>query len=424
MADPGNVNSGNQGGNDNRDRNAGLKAAGLVAGGILLLLIGLGLGWYFFYRAEIKVVVQSPPAPPPPIPKGPDPAAVKALEDQLDKQRQSNKALEDQIAKLRRALEGNVCTITDPRGLGIEPPGPGGTPSGPQSPAPPGGGTAPGTPGNKGTAVEPRTPTPPDVKTGGVKPDPGKPEPKTEASRRDQGASAAESPADLVPVLENATVLILAPVQKGGQKGLSSGTGFFVARDMIVTNNHVVEGAIDGKVFLASRKLGTVMEGTVIAAVGGGTPRPGSADFAIVRITDSVPGHIKPLGLATEPSALKEVIAAGYPSAVVGNDANWVDLLKGDPSKAPELIITKGNISAVQNRESGMPSMPHTASISGGNSGGPLIDTCGRAVGINTYVTQAQAGSGGLFAIGATGLSKFLRSNSVSFDWAEAACTK
>ena len=424
MADPVNVNSGNQGGNDNRKGNTALKAVGFVTGGILLLLIGLGLGWYFFYRVQVNVTVQAPPAPPPPAPPKPDPAAVKALEEQLDKQRQSNKALEDQINKLRRALDGNVCTITDPRGLGVEPPGPGGTPSGPQSPAPPGG-AVPGVPGTKGTAVEPKTSTPPDIKTGSVKPDPSKPGPsKPETGKPDGSASSAESPADLVPVLENATVLILTPTQKGGQSGLSSGTGFFVTRDMIVTNNHVVDGATDGKVFLTSRKLGTVLEGTVIAAVGGGTPTPGSADFAIVRISETVPGHIKPLGLSTEPSALKEVVAAGYPAAVLRNDANWVNLLKGDPSKAPELIVTKGNISAIQNRDSGMPSMPHTASISGGNSGGPLVDMCGRVVGINTFVSQAQAGAGGLFAIGATGIAKFLRTNSVPFDWTETACTK
>ena len=49
---------------------------------------------------------------------------------------------------------------------------------------------------------------------------------------------------------------------------------------------------------------------------------------------------------------------------------------------------------------------------------------CGRVVGINTFVSQAQAGGGGLFAIGATGISKFLRANSVPFDWIEAACAK
>ncbi|TWT08838.1 serine protease [Reyranella sp. CPCC 100927] len=405
MADPVNMSSGNQGGNDDRKSNTGLKAVGFVAGGILLLLIGLGLGWYFFYRVQVNVTVQAPPPPPaPPAPK-PDPAAVRALEDALEKQKAGNKALEDQIAKLRDALQGNVCTITDPRGLGITPPGPGGAP-GPQTPAP-GGGNAPGTP--KSTAAEPKVPVKPDIKAGNPDASTGKPE---------TPPAPTGTIADLVPVLENATVLILA--QK--TQGLGTGTGFFVSRDIVLTNNHVVNDLSDSTVFITSRKLGTVLEGEVIGAVGGGSA--GGADFAVVRVNGTLPSHIKPLGLGVEPASLKEVVAAGYPGAILRNDRNFLELLKGDPSKAPELVLTKGEVSAVQNRDRGLPSIAHTASISSGNSGGPLVDRCGRVVGINTFVTRAEAGAGGGFAIGATGISKFLRANDVGFDWIEAACTK
>jgi S1-C subfamily serine protease len=221
-----------------------------------------------------------------------------------------------------------------------------------------------------------------------------------------------------VPVLENATVLILAPKTQG----LGTGTGFFVAPDIVMTNNHVVNDLSEGVVYVTSRRLGTVLEGKVIGAIGGGTA--GGADFAVVRVEGRLPAHIRPLGLAAEPAALKEVVAAGYPGAVLRNDRNFLALLKGDPSKAPELVLTRGDVSAIQNRDRGLPSIAHTASISSGNSGGPLADRCGRVVGINTFVTRAEAGQGGGFAIGATGVSKFLRANNVAFDWTESACTK
>ncbi len=93
---------------------------GSLVGGFLLLAAGLGLGWYLFYRPIVNVAVQLPAPPPPPAPPGPDAAQVKALEDQIDKQKAANKQIEDQIAMLKDRLKADVCTIKDP--LGKTPP--------------------------------------------------------------------------------------------------------------------------------------------------------------------------------------------------------------------------------------------------------------------------------------------------------------
>ena len=89
---------------------------GGLLGGFLLLAAGLGLGWYLFYRPIVNVAVQLPPPPPPPAPPGPDQAQLKALEDQIDKQKVANKQIEDQIAALKDRLRQDVCTIKDPLG--------------------------------------------------------------------------------------------------------------------------------------------------------------------------------------------------------------------------------------------------------------------------------------------------------------------
>jgi hypothetical protein len=89
---------------------------GSLVGGFLLLAAGLALGWYLFYRPIVNVAVQLPAPPPPPAPPGPDAAQVKAMEDQIDKQKAANKQIEDQIALLKERLKADVCTAKDPLG--------------------------------------------------------------------------------------------------------------------------------------------------------------------------------------------------------------------------------------------------------------------------------------------------------------------
>ena len=89
---------------------------GGLVGGFFLLAAGLGLGWYLFYRPIVNVAVQLPAPPAPPAPAGPDAAQVKALEEQIEKQKAANKQIEDQIAALKDRLRADVCTIKDPAG--------------------------------------------------------------------------------------------------------------------------------------------------------------------------------------------------------------------------------------------------------------------------------------------------------------------
>ncbi|UYN94554.1 MAG: hypothetical protein KIT25_21380 [Enhydrobacter sp.] len=95
---------------------------GGLLGGFLLVAAGLGLGWYLFYRPIVNVAVTLPAPLPPPAPPGPDSQQVKAMEDQIEKQKAANKQIEDQIAVLKERLKADVCTIKDPRGRPAPPP--------------------------------------------------------------------------------------------------------------------------------------------------------------------------------------------------------------------------------------------------------------------------------------------------------------
>ncbi len=357
-----------------------------LLGGFLLLGAGLGLGWYLFYRPIVNVAVQLPAPPAPPALPGADPAQVKALEEQIEKQKAANKQVEDQIAVLRDRLRADVCTTKDPSGKP------------PSTPAPPG--ALPGAP-------------PLERKTDASPPSSIIPAAVTAPAVGAKGGKATT--AELAAALEQATVLVIS------ERG-DSGSGFFIAPNYVVTNHHVVgRVAPGGEALVLSKHLKTGYVGTVVA-----TSPPGqagqSADFAIIRV-DVPAGAMRPLALGNEPSSLSEVVAAGYPAIAIAQDRNLRGLAAGNLKAAPEVVLTKGTVSAVQNKDRNTPMVLHSADISAGNSGGPLIDACGRVVGINTFLVSDKQSTKANYALGASWLAGFLRNAKAPFDWREDACT-
>jgi serine protease Do len=357
---------------------------GSLVGGFLLLAVGLALGWYLFYRPIVNVAVQLPAPPAPPALPGPDQAQVKALEEQIEKQKAANKQIEDQIALLKERLKTDVCTIKDPLGKA------------PSSPAP------------AGALPERKTEAPPG---------PGRVTPAAASIDLPQTGAQASSKAtkmaaaSLAQALEQATVLV---VSAGGE----SGSGFFVAPNYVVTNHHVVARAAPGaEALVLSKHLKTGYVGTVVA-----TSQPGQADFAVIKVDDVPAGSVRPLPVAAEPAALSDVAAAGYPSIAIAQDRNLRRLLAGDLKAAPEVVLTKGTVSAVQNKERNTPMVLHSADISAGNSGGPLIDSCGRVVGINTYIVTSRQTTKANYALGSSWLAAFLRASKTPFDWRADSC--
>lgn len=216
--------------------------------------------------------------------------------------------------------------------------------------------------------------------------------------------TGALSSADLAQKLELATALVVV----AGDNSLSTGSGFFISPQLLVTNQHVVEGAVNGRVYLTSKSLKAVRRGTVLKS--SGTSQTGSADFALVRMDDgSAPGT---LDMSPEVAKLTAVVAAGYPAVVTQNDPNFRKLVEGgDGRAAPDLSVVRGEIQSLQNSAQGVAQLVHTAPISGGNSGGPLVDACGRVIGVNTFIAVDQKQSARVsYAISARAMSDFVSS--------------
>ena len=253
----------------------------------------------------------------------------RATRDATDRQREQNAALQREIEARRRLLATNVCTPDPAQVPHLGP--------------------------DRSAAVPPAS----------VTPTPG-------------GAAFQGSLAEL---LTQAVVLIVAPA--AGGDGTATGSGFFITPELIVTNRHVIEGADPAALVVTSKKLGRTTRATVVAQ----TPDSeiGNPDVAVLRV-EAVPG-LQPLSFSTAAAPLDLVIAAGFPGLLMQSDEAFARLRRGDASAMPEVILTDGRINAVQSAPGGMRIMPHSAAVSGGNSGGPLVDACGRVLGINTFIT-------------------------------------
>jgi S1-C subfamily serine protease len=149
----------------------------------------------------------------------------------------------------------------------------------------------------------------------------------------------------------------------------STGTGFFVTQDLLLTNAHVVEGESFVTVKLAS---GQTLQGRVERS----SP---DLDLAVVRASARPESNqILQLGSAMPLRPGQEVIAIGSPLGL-------------------QNTVTRGIVSAVRN-VGGVELIQTDAAINPGNSGGPLLDRDGRVIGVTTLKVTRGAESLG-FAV-------------------------
>jgi S1-C subfamily serine protease len=205
--------------------------------------------------------------------------------------------------------------------------------------------------------------------------------------------------ATLIDLIEARTVMVVAtgPASR-------TGSGFFIAPDLVVTNFHVIETAGPGNVYVTNRNLGSLRPAEVLTAQG--PFHAVGADFALLRVAGAGQPFFEVLATDTT-LKLQAVIAAGYPGDILASDAAFAALRGGDASAVPDLTVTDGLVSTEQTVGAGTNLVVHSAPISVGNSGGPLIDYCGRVVGVNTFVRTGPMRNLN-FALGSADLLEFL----------------
>ena len=118
---------------------------------------------------------------------------------------------------------------------------------------------------------------------------------------------------------------------------------------------------------------------------------------------------------------LSNVIAAGYLTDVLEIDAGFEAMTSGEPGAMPSLTLTDGIVNTEQKLSPRTNILMHSAPLSSGNSGGPLVDLCGRVVGVNSFVRQGEMQNRG-FALESGDLLAFLEGTDARPEVTGAAC--
>ena len=220
----------------------------------------------------------------------------------------------------------------------------------------------------------------------------------------------------IIPFLEETTVLVVA----GNETvGLSSGSGFFIAPNLVVTNRHVIEPAHAGQVLVVNKSLGGARKAKVIAL--SDTVDFGEQDYALVELLGKPVEHYLPVAADIEKG--NTIYAAGFPAIFMETDEHFLKLLAGMVTSAPDMVVTQGIVTVMQDSPAGNRMVLHSADISPGNSGGPLVDRCGRVIGVNTFIKTSSKDQMRLnFALKSDSLAAFLDANGVPLSLQQTPC--
>ena len=157
----------------------------------------------------------------------------------------------------------------------------------------------------------------------------------------------------------------------GEQEQIGAGSGVVIAPDgYILTNDHVVHEAQQLSVTLTN---GSVLSATVV----GTDP---ATDLAVIR-AEGTGLPFAALGDSASLRAGQLVIAIGNPFGFQSTVSTGVVSALGRALRSREGLLIENIIQ-------------HTAPLNPGNSGGPLVDSRGRIVGINTAIIMMAQGIG------------------------------
>jgi S1-C subfamily serine protease len=206
--------------------------------------------------------------------------------------------------------------------------------------------------------------------------------------------SEQTSSSAIVSAVRPSTVDVL--ISQTGQGVVAGGTGWVLDADrgLIVSNNHVINGADEVQVVVGGQKR----QAQVVAA-------DPCQDMSVIRVANNAGLKTMPLGSQSDLKAGDTVVAVGFPASASPQD---------------HLVATVGSVSDPKTEYDveqavDVPFLSNViqtdAAINPGNSGGPLVNQDKQLVGMNTAGLDEAGGrrlQGQGYAIGVDQIKRFV----------------
>lgn len=207
-----------------------------------------------------------------------------------------------------------------------------------------------------------------------------------------------------------ATVLVHIEYEKPFENQVSWGSGFVIGDGLIMTNAHVVSSSTPIRIYVHNEYL-PVTEARVLNARydpdGKGQQQSSYYDVALLTFATPPRVQLPILPFSMDVALNQDVFAFGYPNSL--QPRNDFPQASGMVPRAP-LMVSGGIINQVIRTSPFL--LMHDALCQNGNSGGPLINSRGEVVGMQTWSTDPdQRNIVSSFAIDSRGLVAFTQAS-------------